>query len=105
MVQEDEPHTVVIDLDAATTMDMDGVEILIKIIGELDRQGINVLLSRVESEHVELFRKLGVLDEIGSENIFDSVRAAVAAAQQAEKISPAESTQSPGSSNSQENSA
>lgn len=53
MVQEDEPHTVVIDLDAATTMDMDGVEILIKIIGELDRQDIKFYLARVDSDNLE----------------------------------------------------
>ncbi len=105
MVQEDEPHTVVIDLDAATTMDMDGVEILIKIIGELDRQDIKFYLARVDSDNMELIRNIGALDEIGSENIFESVRAAVKVAKQTEKTSPAESTQSPDLSDSQENSA
>ena len=105
MVREYEPHTVVVDLDAATTMDMDGVEILDKINRELGRQDIKVLLARVDSEVIELFRRMGATEVILSERIFESVRAAVKAAQQTEKISPEESTQPPDSSDSQENSA
>ena len=104
MVQEYEPHSVVIDLDAATTMDMDGVEILTKIAGELGRQDIKVLLARVDSDNIELFGKLGALDEIGSQNIYETVRAAVDAAQQTDMVSGEETAQSPGSPDSQENS-
>ena len=103
MVQEDKPHAVVIDLDAATTMDMDGVKILAKINEELGRQGIKVLLARVDSEIIDLFIRMGAQEEIVSERIFETVRAAVEAAQQTEKLSPAGSTQPPDSSDTQEN--
>jgi len=104
MVQEYEPHSVVIDLDAATTMDMDGVEILTKISGELGRQDIKVLLARVDSEHIELFKRIDAMDEIGSQNIYETVRTAVDAAQQTDMVSGEETAQSPGSPDSQENS-
>jgi len=100
MVQENEPHTVVVDLDTATTMDLDGAEILVKLSGELARQEIKVYLARVGSEEIELLSKIGALDEIGSQNIFETVRAAVEAAQQTEDISPAESSPPPDSSDS-----
>jgi len=105
LVQDYEPHSVVVDLDAATDIDMDGVEILTKISGELEKQDIKFFLSRVDSANMELFERIGAMDEIGSENIYTSVRAAVAAAQQTEKSSPAETSQAPDASNSQENSA
>jgi MFS superfamily sulfate permease-like transporter len=81
MVEEHQPHTVVIDLDAATMIDMDGVEILTKISGELRRREVNVYLARVDTKHIELFKRIGAMDEIGEQNIFPTVRAAVSAAE------------------------
>jgi high affinity sulfate transporter 1 len=104
LVQEYEPHTVVVDLVAATDIDMDGVEILTKIAGELERQDIKLLLSRVSSADMELFEKIGAMEEIGSENIYESVRAAVEAAQQSDTVSPDETTRSSDQPDSQENS-
>ena len=102
MVHRNDPHTVVIDLDAATTMDIDGVEILIKIIGELGRQNIKVLLARVDSDNMELFERIGAMEEIGQENIFGTVRAAVAAAEQPEEPVGEEVSEQPDSPESSE---
>jgi MFS superfamily sulfate permease-like transporter len=74
------PHTIVIDLDMATTMDMDGAETLGKLARQLGKKEITLLLARVEPEEVELLRKIGVLEEVGPENIYKTVRDAVAAA-------------------------
>lgn len=81
MVTREEPRTVVIDLDAATMMDMDGAEMLGTLSEKLRQKNIELLLARVESDEVELLRKTGVLDEIGLQNVHETVRAAVAAAQ------------------------
>jgi anti-anti-sigma factor len=81
MVTEAESHTLVIDLAAASFIDMDGAEVLGKLATQLRARGSNVLLSRIESTEVDLLRRSGVLDTIGEENVYESVRAAMAAAQ------------------------
>lgn len=104
IVDEQEPHHVVINLDAATTMDIDGAEILAKLNADLERKDIKLFLARVDSENIELFSRIGVLEEIGLQNIFESVRAAVAAAQQTEMISSEKINPSTDSANTLENS-
>jgi SulP family sulfate permease len=81
MVEKDRPHTVVIDLGAVNMMDMDGDKILSKLTKELGKKNIQVLLVRVGRRHLELLRKTGTLDQIGSQNIYETARAAVAAVQ------------------------
>ncbi len=80
-VREHQPRTVVIDLSAVIMMDMDGDKILAKLARELHRKEIQVLLVNVGSENLKLLRKTGTLQEIGEENIYRTVRAAVADAQ------------------------
>jgi len=67
------------------TESVDGIEILVKITEELERQDINLLLARMDPEYLELFGKMGALDVIGAENIFATVRSAVEAAQQSKE--------------------
>jgi len=103
MVEVHEPHTVVIDLDAATMIDLDGIEILTKLSGELRRQEIRVYLARVDDESIELFRRTGAMEDLGEENIFNTVRAAVSAAQQSVKSSSTEDAPPPDETDSPEN--
>jgi len=84
LVRKYKPHTVVVDLDAATMIDMDGIEILVKIFEELERQDIKLLLARMDPGYIVLFEKMGALDVIGKEKFFETVRAAVEAARQSE---------------------
>lgn len=81
MVIEGETHTLVVDLDAASFIDMDGAEVLGKLASQLRARGTKVLLARIYSQEVELLRKSGVLAEIGEENVHASVRAAIVAVQ------------------------
>jgi SulP family sulfate permease len=83
MVAEDRPHSVVIDLSAVIMMDMDGDKILTKLTRELGKKNVQVLLVNVGSDNLELMRKTGTLEEIGSENIYRTARAAVSAARKA----------------------
>jgi high affinity sulfate transporter 1 len=75
------PHTVVIDLTAVIMMDMDGVRALDKVVEELRRKEITVLLVNVGTDNRKLMRRTGTLEKIGSESIYRTVNAAVASAQ------------------------
>jgi sulfate permease, SulP family len=83
MVEADRPHSVVIDLSAVIMMDMDGDKILTKLTRELGKKNVQVLLVNVGSDNLELMRKTGTLEEIGAQNIYRTVRAAVSAARKA----------------------
>jgi MFS superfamily sulfate permease-like transporter len=60
---------------------MDGDRMLNKLCRELHRKGIEVLLVNVGKDNLELMRKTGTLEEIGSQNIYRTVRGAVSGAQ------------------------
>lgn len=81
LVEKNRPHSVVIDLGAVNMMDMDGDKILAKLSSELRKKNAQVLVVRVGRHNLELLQKTGTLEEIGSQNIYDTVRAAVSAAQ------------------------
>ena len=83
MVGQQQPHTVVIDLSAVMMLDLDGDNTLAKLSGELHRKNIQVLLVRVGSDNLELMRKTGTLEIVGSQNIYKTMHAAVADAQKA----------------------
>jgi anti-anti-sigma regulatory factor len=78
LVEKNRPHSVVIDLGAVNMMDMDGDKILAKLSRELRKKKVQVLLVRVGRHNLELLQKTGTLEEIGSHNIYDTARAAVA---------------------------
>ena len=77
-VKENQPQTVVVDLSAVIMMDMDGDKILLKLTRELCRKKIQVLLVNVGTDNRKLMRKTGTLEEIGEENTYRTVSAAVA---------------------------
>jgi SulP family sulfate permease len=83
LIKENQPKTLVIDMSAVIMMDMDGDKTLAKLSGELRKKNIQLLLVNAGSDNLELMRKTGTLEEIGSQNIYRTVRAAVANAQKA----------------------
>lgn len=83
MVEQHQPHTVVIDLSPVMMLDLDGDKTLTKLSGELHRKHIQVLLVRAGSDNLELMRKTGTLEIIGAQNIYKTMHAAVADAQKA----------------------
>jgi sulfate permease, SulP family len=80
-VKATHPHSVVVDLTAVATMDMDGMRALWQLAQDLRSRNIRVLLVNVGKEHIELMRRTGTLDELGADNIHRTVREAVACAQ------------------------
>jgi high affinity sulfate transporter 1 len=79
-VKADRPHTVVLDFSAVTIMDLDGVRALSQLGRDLSARGARMLLVKIGSDHVELLRRTGALDEIGAENVHRTLHEAVACA-------------------------
>ncbi len=82
LVRTNAPHTVVIDMSAVIMMDMDGDAMLAKLATELHRNDVRILLVNVGTDNLELMRKTGTLETIGSRQVYRTVRAAVTAAQE-----------------------
>ncbi len=82
IVREYRPHTTVIIMRAVTMLDLDGDQALAQLVTELRRKDVRVLLAVVGSDQLELMRSTGTLETIGSQNIYRTVHAAVAAGQQ-----------------------
>ncbi len=79
MVDEQNPHAVVVDLGPAADIDLDGADILSKLVGELSRRGVTMLLARVNEDRLGLLERAGTIDTVGKDNVYPSVRAAVSA--------------------------
>jgi sulfate permease, SulP family len=79
MVTQFDARAVVLDLESAATIDLDGADVLTLIDLELGRKQVEVLLARVGGDHIELLRRAGTLEAIGEGNVYPTVGAAVAA--------------------------
>jgi high affinity sulfate transporter 1 len=71
------PTSVVIDADAVHLTDTDGADILIQVARELQSQGASVALAQVHPPTLALWRRAGLSDVVGDDDVFDTVRAAV----------------------------
>jgi sulfate permease, SulP family len=68
----------VVDADAISLTDTDGADTVTQIAGELQSQGIELALARVQPEILELWTRAGTIDAVGRDRVFDTVRQAVA---------------------------
>ena len=60
-------------------LDATGARVLVDIVEQLEKQGITALIKGVQPGHIELVRRVGVLDKLRHENhLFDNLDAAVA---------------------------
>jgi MFS superfamily sulfate permease-like transporter len=78
-------RAVVIDADAVSQTDTDGADIVAQVAGELGSAGTSLALARVQPTILDLWRKAGTIDAVGSGNVFATVREA---AQQFEDDDP-----------------
>jgi SulP family sulfate permease len=83
LVRANQPHTVVIDMEAVPMIDMDGDLMLAKLSKELKAKDVRILLVGLDEGVLKLLRSTGTLELIGPQNVYRTVRAAVAAAQPA----------------------
>jgi high affinity sulfate transporter 1 len=70
-------HAVVIDAEAVSQTDTDGADILIELASELESKGATLVLARVQSSILDLWRRAGAIDAIGSERVFHTTAEAV----------------------------
>jgi SulP family sulfate permease len=80
LVAANDPTTVVVDLEATPVLDLDGADMLTKIHGELTGTGVRLILTHADADELDMLRRAGTLDVVGDENVFETVRAGVAAA-------------------------
>ena len=66
-----------IDADAIHLTDTDGADILIQVARELRSQGASLALAQVHPPVLALWRRAGLIDVIGDDAVFDTVREAV----------------------------
>ena len=80
LVSANDATTVVLDLEATPEIDLDGADMLTKVHGQLADSGVRILLTHADAAELDLLRRAGTMDAIGETNVFETVRAAVAAA-------------------------
>jgi high affinity sulfate transporter 1 len=68
---------VVIDAGAVHLSDTDGADILIQVAGELKSRGTSLVLAYVHPPVLELWRRAGVMDAVGEDGVFLTIRDAV----------------------------
>ena len=71
---------VIVDLGFTPDIDVDGADMLSALNGQLHASGGRLLLARADGERLGLLRRAGTVQAIGEENLFVTVRDAVAAA-------------------------
>ncbi len=74
------PHTVVVDFEEVAYLDVTGAAALLSFFDYAQRYGVDLSLARVHSGTHHLLQVSGVLDDIGEQRIYDTVRDAVGAA-------------------------
>jgi len=80
LLAEGDATTVVLDLEATPEIDLDAADMLTKVQGQMAERGVRLLLTHADTMELDMLRRAGTLDAVGEENIFETVRAAVAAA-------------------------
>jgi high affinity sulfate transporter 1 len=78
-VAGEELKAVVIDGDAISQTDTDGADIVIAIAKELRAVGISLSFARVDLEVRSLWERAGVVEAVGTERFFSTIRDAVEA--------------------------
>jgi len=74
------PHTMVIDFEEILFVDSTGAEALTDFFNYAQRIGVELSLARVHSGAHELLKMAGVVEEIGEQRFYDTIRHAVSAA-------------------------
>ena len=75
------PAALVIDCEEILFVDETGADAMIGLHGYAKRYGVGMKLARVHSGTHKLLDLAGVLDVVGEENVYDTIRHAVAAAE------------------------
>jgi sulfate permease, SulP family len=89
LVRQDGAATgVVIDAESVFLTDTDGADILAQLAGELKARGVSLTLARVHPGPLELWRRAGVIDALGSHGVHETIAGAVEALGHAGVVRP-----------------
>jgi sulfate permease, SulP family len=80
-------EALVVDAEAVSLTDTDGADMLIELAEELRAKNASLALARVQSSILDLWRRGGVIEAIGSEWTFHTVHEAVEAVRRASRSS------------------
>jgi len=75
------PHTVILDFEAVSQVDVTGAQTLLSVHDTLDTRGIRVIVARAKSTVRDALRRNGIAAVLGEENLVPSVDRAVQAIQ------------------------
>ena len=78
---EPPPHTVILDFEAVSQVDVTGAQTLLSVHDTLDTRGIRLIVARAKSSVRDALRRNGILDVLGEDNLAPSVDRAVQAIQ------------------------
>jgi len=70
-------RTVVVDAESVFLTDTDGADILIQLAGELRAGGTSLVLARAHRTSLALWKRAGVIEALGAENVHPAVADAV----------------------------
>jgi MFS superfamily sulfate permease-like transporter len=73
-------HWLVFDAEALNHIDVTGVRMLTELIESLRKESITFVLARLHGPTSDSLEEAGVLDLVGEEHIYPTVRSAVQAA-------------------------
>lgn len=77
MVEAAKPRAVIIDAAAQSEIDLTSAEMMISLVKELQRAGMQVYAAEVHTPVVEFSRRAGLLDVVGEDHVFPTVDIAV----------------------------
>jgi sulfate permease, SulP family len=80
LVAAAEVTVVVVDFEATSHIDLDGADMLTKVNGELADTGVRLMLTHTNASELDMLQRAGTLNAVGEANVFETARAAVAAA-------------------------
>jgi SulP family sulfate permease len=80
-VYEPPPHTVVLDFEAVSQIDVTGAQTLLSVHDTLDTRGIRLIVARAKSSVRDALRRNGITDVLDEDNLVPSVDRAVQAIQ------------------------
>jgi SulP family sulfate permease len=83
-------HTVIVDLDANDELDITSSEKLAKLVEAMHKRDIRVGLAHVHVPALDMARRTGILDKIGTVHIFPTLAVAVAWARTGTEEEPLE---------------
>ena len=75
------PHTVILDFEAVSQVDVTGAQTLRSVHDTLEARGIRLIVARAKSSVRDALRRNGIVDVLGEDNLVPSVDRALEAIQ------------------------